>query len=113
MRLYLEVLGYVPAPYPANVAAAKRMLGDGYEPGAIMAAYKAAKLDPYWAARPLSLMSLAKQIGHLVSAGKVAGWSLEGGKAVAVAPSEQRRARRETNGQNAYARERLAALGRG
>lgn len=110
MRLYQQALGYRPSPWEANAAAAKGMLGEGYPPAAIMAGYAAAKEDPYWQTRPLSLMSLRKQIGHLLAGGKVPGYALVDGAVAEVAAAEQRKSRRGTDQQNAYAAQKLAAL---
>lgn len=112
MRSYGEVLGYRPQPWEANAAAAKGMLAEGYPPAAVLAAYAVLKQDPYWAVRPLSLMSLRKQIGPLLAEGKVPGWGLQEGKAIEVETTTQRRRARGTSGAaaNEYAAERLAAL---
>lgn len=81
MEAYEERLGYSPEPYAGNAAAAKRLL-ERYPSECLLAAYDAAKREPYWKAKPLSVMSLAKQVGPLLAAGKVRGWTLEDGRAV-------------------------------
>jgi len=103
MRSYQEQLGYVPDPYEANAAAAKVLL-QTYEPACILATYEALKQPGgYWSSRPLSLMSLRKQIGPALAEGKVPGWRLRDGEAVEVDEQAARRNGRETGETNAKA----------
>lgn len=104
MQAYEAALGYVPEPYAANAKAAKQLL-ERYPAPCVLATYEALKAEPngYWSTRPLSLMSMLKQIGPALAAGKVGGWQLQDGRAVEADEDSQRRNGRGTQAQNATA----------
>lgn len=68
MDAYLEALGYKPASYGRESAAAKQLAKDGYEPIDVTAAYHLLKQDPFWKRQHLSLQSVANQIPALKQA---------------------------------------------
>ena len=70
MELVAKERGYGSPLYPAEAKASKWMLGQGHSPGDILACWRAMKRETYWASRELLLMSVQKEIGQWVKAGR-------------------------------------------